>query len=494
MGIVIRQSIKGSLATYVGTIIGILTTLFIIPKYIGEELLGLTRVLFEAGVLFATIFQLGASSSVIKFFPYFKSKDKHNNGFFFYLIALVTVGFLLFVPAFLILKEPISNFFSEKSPLFVDYLYWVIPLTFFLLYWITFEIYSIVLMRIAIPKFIREIVVRLLLVVVYVLYALGFLNLTGFIVAFICVYGIVMMIAFFYISRIGSVSLKHDSKFITPSLKKDFTSYTSFLLIGSIGSSLVGKIDLFMISAEMSLAWAGIYSIAFYMANVIEIPSRSISAISAPIVAEALNKENYEEAGAFYKKVSLHQLLIGSSLFILIWINLDNAFAIIPNGEVYSSGKWVVLFIGLAKLVEMTFGFGGIMINFSKHYKWNLFFTFFITFVTIAFNALLIPRLGISGAAIATFITYIICFGLQQILVLVTMKVHPYSIGFLKILAVMFVAFGLNYILPTLNNVWIDSIYRTLIVVAVSGTLIYVLNISEEANNLIKSTIKKLKK
>jgi hypothetical protein len=50
----------------------------------------------------------------------------------------------------------------------------------------------------------------------------------------------------------------------------------------------------------------------------------SISAISAPIAAEALKKGDFEMVNALYKKVSLHQLLIGGLIFILLWTNIDN--------------------------------------------------------------------------------------------------------------------------------------------------------------------------
>ncbi|MCC8146948.1 MAG: oligosaccharide flippase family protein [Bacteroidales bacterium] len=492
MGVVIRQSIKGTLVTYIGAGIGILINFIIVPKYIGEELLGLTNILLSAGVLFATFFQLGTASSAMRFFPYFKSKDKHHNGFFFYLISLVSLGFILFIPVFFVLKDSITTFFAEGSPEFNHYLLWVIPLTFFLLYWITFELYSNILMRIAIPKFIREIVVRILLIGVYMLYGLGYLDLDGFVTCFVCVYGIAMLITFIYISRIGSVSLKHNPDFISPSLKKDFLSYTSFIMLGSIGASMVNRIDVFMIGAGMNLAWTGIYSMAFNMSNIIEIPSRSISTISAPLAADALKRGDISTASVLYKKVSLHQLLLGSSLFILIWINIDNIYSIIPNGGTFSSGKWVVFFIGVAKLIEMTIGFGGSLIGFSKYYKWNLFFTLFLTFITILFNWLLIPRLGISGAAIATLSTYIIGFGVQLLIVYSKIGLHPYSMGTLKILGVIGLSFIMDYILPTLSNPWIDGLYRTIIIALIAGTLIYVLKISNEANNIIGSIWKKL--
>jgi Membrane protein involved in the export of O-antigen and teichoic acid len=486
MGVIIRQSVKGTAVTYVGAFIGFLTTLYIIPKFIGEETFGLTRVILDAAVLFSAIFIMGASHSAIRYFPYFKSEDKKNNGFFFYLIALVTLGSVLFIPVFFLLKEPISHYFSQNSPQFVHYLYWVIPLTLFLIYWLTFEVYSNILMRIAVPKFIREILLRLLVIAVYLAYGFGWINLDTFIAAFVGVYGIVMLVTFVYVSRIGPVSLRHDRSFITPALKNDFLSYAPIVVLGALGGTLVGVIDTFMISGMEGLNWTGIYKYAYYMIMVVEIPSRSITSISSPVVSHVMKEKNYKEANRLYKDVSLHQLLAGSAIFSLIWINIENIYAIIPHGEVYRDGIWVVLFIGLAKLVEVSISFGGVMIGYSRYFRWNLFFAFFISGIAIVLNLLLIPRLGISGAAIATLAACVVAYSFQLGLVYIKLKAMPFSAGTLKLLLVIVVTFLLSHFLPSLSNPYVDILYRSLLCGGLFLLLTYVLKISEQMNGIVK--------
>jgi Membrane protein involved in the export of O-antigen and teichoic acid len=491
MGVVIKQSIKGTLSTYIGALITFFTVLYIVPKFIGDELYGLIRVILEAGALFALIFQLGSASSILRFFPWFKSEDKKNNGFFFYMMAWTTLGAILFIPVFFLLKQPITDYFS-KSPLFVNYLYWLIPLTLFFLYWQTFELYANALMRIAIPKFIREVAVKMLTIGIFLAYAFGYIGQNGLIIGLVCIYGIAMLVIFFYIARIGAVSLKHDSSFITPTLKKDFISYTSVIALGTLGSALIGKIDVFMISGEMGLAWTGIYSIAFYMIAIIEIPSRIISSITSPIAVEALKNNDSQTANDLYKNVSTHQLLFGSAIFLLLWINIDNIYGIIPNGEVYSAGKWVVLLIGIAKLIEMTIGFGSVLISFSKYYHWHLYFLIFIPGLTILLNLLLIPRFGISGAAISTVCAGCISYFLQQWIVLVKLKANPYSWGTLKTIGVIALLFCINYFLPSFENPYFDMLFRTFIISITGVILIYRLRISGQTNELLLFVITKI--
>lgn len=460
--------------------------MFIVVKFLPKEVFGLISVLLNAAVMFCSFAQLGSGNSAIRFFPYFKNKEKKNNGFFFYLMMVPLVGTVLFGALFLLLKGPITDYFRANSELFVDYYYWVLPLGCFLLYSTIFETYSTVLMRIAVPKIIREIFLRLLLVGAYALYGFRLISLNEFIACFVGIYGVAMLAVFYYVSRIGSISLRHDSSFVDKGLRKDFFSYSSLLVIGSLGGTLISKLDTFMVSSNMGLDYAAIYTLAFNMVAVIEIPSRSITAISSPVASEALQKGDFHKVNTLYKQVSLHQLIAGSLIFLLIWINMDNIYAIIPNGEGYKAGKWVFFFVGLSKLIEVTLSFGGIIISYSKYYHWTIYFAFFITALTIVSNNLLIPRYGVTGAAIATAITCLVSYSIQQWIIFLKIKGNPYTRGTLKQILIVCLLLVVNHFLPVWSNPWIDGICRTAIIAALAIALVYFCRVSDEINRLIK--------
>jgi O-antigen/teichoic acid export membrane protein len=493
MGVVIRQSIKGTIITYVGAFIGFLTTMFVITKFLSPEDIGLTKVVLEAGMMFAALAQLGASSSIMRFFPYFRDEKKKHNGFFFYTLLVPFVGCLLFIPLYIFLKEPITLLFAEKSSLFISYYYWVVPLIFFLAYLSVFEMYSNVNMRIAVPRFNREIVIRLCLLAAYLLYGLHIISRSGLVAGYVATYGIAMLCLFVYVFKTSITSLRHNVSYVTRPLRKDILRYSSYLVIGALGSTVLAKLDLFMITSQLGLSHAGIFTVVFYMAAVIEIPSRSISAISAPIAAEALKKGDFETANALYKKVSLHQLLIGGLIFILLWANIDNIFAIIPNGTLYAGGKWVMLFIGLAKLIEVTLNFGGQLISFSKYYYWSLYFVFFIIGIGIITNYLLIPAWGISGAALATAISCLLSCSVQQWIVLKKVKGNPYSSGTLKLILIFLFLTGLNYFLFKFDNPWTDGIIRSVALAIVGVALLHVLKVSDEVNHTVRVMVNKVR-
>ncbi len=494
MGVIIRQSIKATIFNYVGAFIGFLTTFFILTKYVEPEIIGLTKVMYEVAALIAGFAQLGTSASAMRFFPYFKNPENNHNGFFFYLMLMPAIGSVVFISLFLLCKNYIIDFFIQKSALLIEYYNWVVPLAIFLTFWIVLETFSNVLLKIVVPKFIREVGLRIMLLILYLLYALQWLSLDMLIAGYVLCYGLVMIFSLLYISNITSLSFKHDISFFDKGLLRKISGYTLFLLIGALGNSITGQLDILMVSSQMGLEYTGIYTIAFYMATVIEMPSRSITAIASPIAALALKEGRLEEANQLYKKVSLHQLIAGSIFFLLIWINIDNIFAIIPNGEVYSSAKWVVFFIAMAKLVGMTLGFGDTLVSFSRYYYWRLYFTFLITALTILCNYWLIPIFGMTGAAIATLLTYIMSYSVQQWIVVKKIKGNPYSLGIVKHVCLFIFLLGVNAILPHwFENVFMDMIYRIFCIGLLWFFLSYRLHISEEMNLLLRKYLKFLK-
>lgn len=490
MGVIIRQSIKATVFNYIGAFIGFLTTFFILTKFLQPEVIGLTKVMYEVAALVAGFAQLGTSASAMRFFPYFQNPNNGHNGFFFYLMLMPALGSILFIGVFLLLKNQVIDFFIDKSALLVDYYYWLVPLILFLTFGTVAETYANILMKIVVPKFIKEIGIRVMLLAVYFCYALGWMNLTGLVTGFVLVYGCAMSAYMYYVSMVTPLSLKHDNSFVDKNLRRDILRYTLVLIVGAIGGNIIPQLDVFMVSSNMGLGYAGIYTIAMYMGTVIEVPSRSITAISKPLAANALKEGDVGKANQLYQQVALHQLMASSTLFLLIWINIDNIFDILPNGEVYEVGKWVVFFIAMARILTTTLEFGGVLISFSRYYYWGLYITFFLTALTIFTNSVFIPRWGISGAAMATFFTCVVSYSFQQWIVLRKVKGNPYSIGILKQILLVGVLFVVNEFLPRWSdNPFVDGVYRTVPIGICWMVSAYFLCISENVNALIRKIL-----
>ncbi len=485
------------MATYLGVLIGFVTTFFILTKYLTQTEIGLTRIMVDAGVLLAGLAQLGTNSSAIRFYPYFKDENARDHGFFGWTLIIPLCGFLIYSILFFCFKPLVIQQYEPKSALFVHYIYLLLPLAFCMLYQSVFEVNANVLMRIAFPKFVREVGVRLMTLAVYLLYAFRVLDLDRFIWAFCSVYAIAMLCDLIYLLSLRKVSFRLDWKFITPALRKDFLFYTLFMVMTALAGNIMPVLNTFFVGAKLGLEITGVFAIATYIAAVIDVPYRSLGSIVQPEISQSIKDKDIAKANRLCKSVSLHQLLASSFIFFVIWINIDLLFQLIPNGERYADGKWVVLLLGCSRLVYATLSVGTTVLNYSKYYYFTLLFSFILTVTAICMNVGLIPPWGMIGAAAASLGSYILYFTLLLWVVRKCVHVSPFSGRQWKVLATIALLYLVNLLwtqlLPLhaapLGLKFAEALIRTCCLCAGGIVLVYVSRLSSEVNGLIDKYI-----
>lgn len=490
MGVIARQSIKGALANYLGVAIGFFVSFFVLTKYLTQEEIGLTRVMVDAAILFSSVAQLGSNSSIVKFFPYFKD-GKNNHGVFGLSVLLPMVGFMLFALAFLIFREPLLGIYSKNAPLLADYFYLLPMLTFFALYLGIFETNASVLLRITVPKLVREVGIRLFNLATYLLYGFDLISLDVFVWLFCGSYGLAMLLNLFYLISLGHISFRIDRGFLTRERVKEIGRYTLFMT----AVALAGNIPLFnslFLGAKTGLALTGVYTIASYIANVVEVPYRSLGAISRPVIATAVKDNNWDEVNRLGRQVSLHQFLVSLLIFYLIWINVDALFQMIPNGKDFAGGVGVVFLLGMAKVLNSSFSVGTDILNFSRHYPWGLVFIAVLTISAILFNLSFIDMMGINGAACATLSAYIIYFLLLNTFLWRRMRVNVFCIGHLKMMLLIVVLLALDWgwnhwLTPVFPlSIIVGTVLKTIVLGSLSAAAVLGWKISPTVNRIVK--------
>lgn len=495
MGVIAKQSIRGAIANYIGVVIGAVTTFFVVTDLLTQEEIGLTRVMVDAAMLFAGLAQLGTNASILKFYPLFKDPESRDHGFFGWTLLLPLVGFALITVAFFVFKDNIVGYYSQNSPLIVNYVYLLLPLTFFALYMTVFETNASVLLHIAVPKFVREVVIRVLNLVTYLLYGHGIISLDLFVVLFCSSYAVAMVINLIYLTTLGKISFRPDWHFVDRRLLLRVLLYTLVMTATVLVSNVKLLNPIFL--AGKGLALAGIYAIACYIANVIEIPYRSLGAISNPVISGAMQEGNISEVQRLGRQVSLHQLLVSTLLLFFIWINLKPLFAVIPNGEEYLSGIGVVLFLGLANIINSTLSTATSMLNFSRYYAFTLLFMLLLTVAAILFNVKLIPLWGVTGAACATLFAYLLYYIPLLILIKMILGVSLFTWKHFHVVVLVLSLFGLNAVWDWLVQplfgglgtgllpVLADALVRTLLFLLVALWVLRRMHVSPEVDKIL---------
>jgi O-antigen/teichoic acid export membrane protein len=489
MGIIIRQSFKGAFIGYLGAFLGGIMTIFIYPYFLNPELIGLTRILFDFALLFAFLSQFGITNAIVKFYPYFEEGKKRKK--FLKLIVLFPfIGFLIVASIILCFKSSVIGMYSQNSSLFTQYFYFIFPFALIIIYLNVFETYSTTLHRIAIPKLIRDVVVRILILASILAFAFYHLKVEIFVSLFILTYLVAVIANVLYSFKLTKFEeTVHRGLVSDNKMYKNIIVYMFFVFLAGIGTNMIMKTDTLMISSMLGLEKTGIYSISFFIATIVEIPSKTTLMISGASISRDLVLSDIKKVENFYKKNTLNQSIIGGLLLILIWINIHNIFKIMPSGKLYEDGKYVIIFITLAKFYDSVTGINNQIIIYSKYYKMIIIYTFIMAIIIIAGNYFLIPILGITGAAISCFVGYFFINTISIAFIYFKLGIHPYKKQLLIILILYLICFIINYITPNIGNPYLDTLFRSTIITAIYTVFILRSKISPELSQLFMNLL-----
>jgi O-antigen/teichoic acid export membrane protein len=492
MGIVVRQSIYTSLISYAGVAVGYFNLLYLYPKFLEPDQVGLLRAIQDAAILMAPFAQIGLAHSITRFYPQFAKNTDNGRNFINLILILSVLSFGIFLLLFLSFEKSIMSFFTEKAGEILHYAPLILWLTFILMVITTFEYYARALLKMVVPNFMREIGTRIFQAILVTLYFMNYISFQQFLILSVLAYALSLAILLLYLIRSGDVSLTLNFSSIPRAKLKELLNFSLFTFVGTSSMIIIGKIDSLMVTGILGLTSTAVYTTAFYMATVIEIPKRAITQTATTIIARAFEKQALGEVEDIYKKTSINQLIVGGLLLIGVWANLDNIFNLMPRGGIYEAGSFVVIVVGAAKLLDMCFGPNSEIITLSKYYRFNIVLIVLLAVTAVGLNYLFIPKYGIIGSAYGTILTILLSNFVRFLFVFFKLGIQPFSKQTLFVLAIIALVSALNLILPRLENIFVDIFYRSFLITLTYGFLILKSNSSTEINTIFNKALQLL--
>lgn len=487
MGLIIRQSIKNTLISYVGIALGFVSTILLFPRILTPDEYGLTRLLFSIALVCSQFAHLGVRNIIIRFFPYFSHSEASRGRFFSFALAISLVGFILFCILFLLTDELFIHSFRDQSELFTEYYLFLIPLVLAVLFYEVLNNYIRALHDAVTGSLVHEIVLRSSLIVLLVVFYFDFITFPVFMVGFVLCYSLEPILLLAYLWYIGELNiefprLKKRTKFL-----KGIANYGGYALLGGLSTLIVNKIDIIMLGAMLDLESTAVYAIAFYVGNVIAVPQASIAKIAMPVLAGLIKNKEWPGIESLYERTSLNQIIAGVLLYIGIWANMHNLMDILPPE--YRGVKWIILTVGFSKLFDMATGInGGIILN-SKYYRFDLYTKIFLVIIAVATNYYFIPIYGILGAAIATTISIILYNSIKLFFVWIVFSIQPFRVNSLLIMGLATACLLLSFQLPYLQNFFIDVVIRSAAITIVFIGSILLFNLSDDIKILVQESL-----
>jgi O-antigen/teichoic acid export membrane protein len=488
MGTVAKQSIQTTIFSYLGVVVGYFNVLWLYPYALDASQLGTFRTIQDLGLLFVPFAQLGVGHGITRYFPQLKA---NQSAFLSYGLLVSLGGFLLVSTIFLGFKEQIISLFAVNSPEIVDFFGVVLLITLFALLNSILDAFGRSYLKIAVPTLAREVLLRLFTSVLVGSYLLGWIDFNQMMFGLTGVYGLTLLSVLIYFLWLGVLKFDFNWSNFPKGFRTTFIQFSLITFLATAASTLIMKIDSIMVSSMISLEANAIYSIAFSMALVIELPRRAISQVVMPVIAAHFSKNQHEEINTLYKQISNRQFYLCLLLFIGIWSNIDSLYHYIPNSEIYESGKWVVFLIGMGKLFDVVFSINGEILVFSQHYKFNLVATIGMSVLIILLNYLMIPIYGIEGAAMASVVVMFLFNLVKYLFLKIKLGFDPFSSETLKILLVGIFASLPTYFLPGFVSPLLDIVITSCLILGMYLFLSILFGTGKEEWAWIRERLKK---
>ncbi|HTS45951.1 MAG TPA: polysaccharide biosynthesis C-terminal domain-containing protein [Puia sp.] len=498
MNTIRRQSILSFGIVYFGFALGFLNIyLFTREGGFTETQYGLTGTFIAIANVMFSFASLGMQAYIYKFYPYYKDNlPPDKNDMISLSLLTSTVGFILVMGGGLIFKNLVIRKFGAHSADLVKYYYWIFPFGFGLTMYSLLEAYAWQLKKSVLTNYLREVQWRLFISVFILLSFFGIIkSFDIFIKLYAFTYILLALILFLYLIITHKIYLMLTISRVTKKFFKKIITLAAFVWSGGLIYNIASVFDTIVIAAVMpdGLAFAGIFTLAQNIASIIQAPQRGIIAASVSSLSQAWKDKDYEKINRIYHRSSINQLIFAVGIFVLLWINFTDSVLTFHLKPAYLEAKYVFLFLGLWRIVDMGTGVNSQIISTSTFWRFEFFTGIILLSLSLPSNYILTKQLGVVGPAIATFASMLVYNAIRYFFLLRRFNMQPFTEKSLYTLLLALVAYLVCHFLFSQYTGFIWLFIRSLVFTLIYLTGVIYLKLSPDFLPVLGTIRKRLK-
>jgi O-antigen/teichoic acid export membrane protein len=483
MGIVVNQSLRNTITTYLGFGLGAINALFLYTNFISDQYYGLVAYILSAANIMMPLMAFGAHNTIVKFYSTFKSKNALNS----FLTLMLILPIVLSIPlAFVgyVAYDTIADYLTTKNEIVRDYLWYIFLTALSMAYFEVFYAWMKVQMQTVFGNFMKEVFHRV--GAMFLLFAIyfKFIDIDQFMLGIVGVYILraLIMMCYAFSTRLPVFRFGKIDKL------SSILKYSSLIIIAGSIATIILDLDKFMLNNYIDIEKVAYYSVAVFIATVIAVPQRAMHQILLPLTAQFLNENNKEALKDLYQRSSLTLYVISGFIFLLIVLNINQLYAIIPSE--FGDGLIVVFLISVAKLYDNLLGNNNAILFNSDYYRMVLVFGVILAVLAVLLNLILIPMYGVNGAGLATFIAIVVYNTIKIIFVKRKFNMFPFTSETLKITILLLILVIAFYFWEFPFNAYLNIVLKSMAIGVVYALVIYKLNVSEDITEAIRKYLR----
>ncbi|WP_203258651.1 lipopolysaccharide biosynthesis protein [Hyunsoonleella ulvae] len=484
MGIVVSQSFKNIVSTYLGFAIGGINTLFLYTNFMSDTYYGLVGFVLSAAYVMMPLAAFGVYNTLVKFYSQFKTRTSLHS----FLTLMLFLPLLVIVPIALVGYlgyDVITGFLSTENPKLKDYLWHIVIVAIALAYFEVFYAWVKVHLQTVYGNFMKEVFHRVGAMVLLLALYFEFIKVNQFISGLVVVYVLRMlaMMVYAFSVQLPVLTFKKVNNL------KQILQYSLLIIVAGLIATQLLDIDKVMLGKYIHVKNIAYYNVAVFIATVIAVPQRAMHQILLPMTAKYLNDKDIESLADLYKRSSLNLFVVGGLIFLLIVLNINQLYYLIADE--YRVGLYVAILISLSKLYDTLLGSNNAILFNSDYYRIVLVLGVVIVVLMVVLNVILIPIYGLNGAALATFIAVCLYNTSKVYFVYRAFKILPFTsktiTSALVLLAIVLMFYFWDFWFHPVLNITLKSI----IITSIFALVVYKLKLSEDISILIDKVLKK---
>jgi len=242
-------------------------------------------------------------------------------------------------------------------------------------------------------------------------------------------------------SRNGAPAGRLAARRMAQNSTRGFWAFTTPRAIANTAQNILQQIDIVLVAAMKGPKEAAIYTAATRFLVLGQLGGMAINRASQTSFTELFTQGDRKGANFIYRVTTGWFVLLLWPMYLLAVI-YGPVILEVFGGHGYQTGSTVIVVLGLTMLLAAACGQVDMVLITSGRSSWSLFNGLLTVGVNVGADLFLIPRYGITGAAIGWSLAIIVSNVMPLIQLAVVMGLHPFGRGTLIACVTSAVSFG----------------------------------------------------
>ena len=212
----------------------------------------------------------------------------------------------------------------------------------------------------------------------------------------------------------------------TTSIRTELLRFSVPLLVTGSLRIVADTIDTLFIAAMLTTRDVGVYNAGYMLSNLVLMAPTLVGVIFMPIMSDYHSQTDLKSMDRIFKLSTRWILALTTPGFVLILLS-PGTFISSLFQETYLDATGVLLVVSSGFFLHVMLGLNGATLNMIGDSDFILFTSILNAATNIALNLVLIPRIGIIGAAIATFVSFSLSNVAAAIRLYQRVRILPFS-------------------------------------------------------------------